>query len=143
MAAHPPRTLPRRLLAPMLDRIGATGSLLCAIHCAVLPLLIVALPSLGLAAWLDDDFELGFVLFASLLGLYSLVRGYRRHHALVALRLLVPGLAALWLGVLYPPLHGSTVLHAIAMTAGGTLVGMAHLVNLRLQAVHDASCCMP
>ena len=33
----------------LLDRIGAFGSLLCAIHCALLPLLIATLPSLGVA----------------------------------------------------------------------------------------------
>ena len=36
----------------LLDRIGASGSLLCAIHCALLPLLIALLPSLGIAGWL-------------------------------------------------------------------------------------------
>ena len=53
--------------APTLDRVGATGSLLCAIHCALLPMLIAVLPSLGIAAWLGEDFERGFVAFATLL----------------------------------------------------------------------------
>ena len=61
---RPSQASPPRLL----DRLGATGSLLCAIHCALLPLLIALLPSLGIAAWLGEDFERGFVLFASLLG---------------------------------------------------------------------------
>lgn len=132
---------------PLLDRLGATGSLLCAIHCALLPLLIALLPSLGIAAWLGEDFERGFVLFATLLGLFTLVWGYRRHRAVRALRLLVPGLAILWFSVLYPPLHHALVPHAITMTLGGTLVGLAHLANLRLNHasrlrghVHDASC---
>jgi hypothetical protein len=130
------------LLRGLIDRIGAFGSLACAIHCAALPLLIAVLPSLGLAGWFDDGFELAFVIFASLLGTASLISGYRRHHAVRALSLLVPGLGALWIGVLYPPLHGSTLPHAIAMTFGGTLVGLAHLANLRLNHshVHDASC---
>jgi hypothetical protein len=125
-----------------LDRLGAAGSLLCAIHCALLPLLIAALPSLGVAAWLGDDFERGFVLFATMLGLFSVVWGYRRHGAVRALGLLLPGLATLWVGVLYGPLHHALVPHAIAMTLGGTLVGLAHLANLRLNHghVHDASC---
>ena len=80
----------------LLDRLGATGSLVCAIHCALLPLLIALLPSLGIAAWLGDGFERGFVLFATLLGLFTLVWGYRRHRAVRALGLLLPGLAALW-----------------------------------------------
>jgi hypothetical protein len=126
----------------LLDRLGATGSLLCAIHCALLPALIALLPSLGIAAWLDDGFERGFVAFATLLGLFTLVWGYRRHRAVRALWLLLPGLAALWLGVGYGPLHHSVVAHAVAMTLGGTLVGLAHLANLRLNHghVHDAHC---
>jgi hypothetical protein len=128
--------------APLLDRLGATGSLLCAIHCALLPLLIALLPSLGIAAWLGEDFERGFVVFATLLGLFTLLWGYRRHRAVRALGLLVPGLAALWLGVLFDTLHEAVVPHAVVMTFGGTLVGLAHLANLRLSHghVHDAQC---
>lgn len=124
------------------DRIGATASMLCAVHCALLPLVIALLPSLGLAAWLGEGFEEGFVVFATAFGLFTLVTGYRKHRALRALRLLVPGLAILWFGVLYAPLHHSLWPHAVAMTLGGALVGLAHLANLRLTAVHvhDAGC---
>ncbi|GAA5011665.1 MerC domain-containing protein [Pseudoluteimonas lycopersici] len=126
----------------LLDRIGATGSLVCAVHCALLPLLIALLPSLGIAAWLGDDFERGFVIFATLFGLAILAWSYRRHRTLRALALLLPGLVALWAGILVAPLHHSLVPHALVMTLGGTLVGLAHLANLRLNHghVHDASC---
>jgi hypothetical protein len=137
------RPLPKlRHPTPLLDRLGATGSLLCAIHCALLPILIALLPSLGIAVWLGEGFEQGFVVFASLFGLAVLAWSYRRHRTLRALALLVPGLVALWTAVLFPPLHHSLVPHAVAMTFGGTLVGLAHLANLRLNHghVHDASC---
>ena len=129
-------------LPPLLDRIGATGSLVCAVHCALLPLLFALLPSLGIAAWMGDGFELGFVVFASLFGLAILAWSYRRHRALRALGLLLPGLLALWVGLLLPALHHSLVPHAVVMTFGGTLVGLAHLANLRLNHghVHDATC---
>jgi hypothetical protein len=126
----------------LLDRLGATGSLLCAIHCALLPAVIALLPSLGIAAWLGDGFERGFVAFATFLGLFTIVWGYRRHRAVRALWLLLPGLAALWFATGYAPLHHAVVPHAIVMTFGGTLVGLAHLANLRLNHghVHDAHC---
>ena len=126
----------------LIDRIGATGSIVCAVHCALLPVAIAVLPSLGIAVWLGDGFEQAFVLFATLLGLFSVVWGYRRHGAIRALGLLLPGLAVLWAGVLYAPLHHALVPHAVAMTLGGTLVGLAHVANLRLNHghVHDASC---
>jgi len=131
-------TATRRLL----DRIGATGSIVCAIHCALLPVAIAVLPSLGIAVWLGDGFEQAFVLFATLLGLFSVVWGYRRHGAIRALGLLLPGLAVLWAGVLYAPLHHALVPHALAMTLGGTLVGLAHVANLRLNHghVHTENC---
>ena len=124
----------------LLDRLGAAGSLLCAIHCALLPLVIATLPALGIATWLGDGFEAGFVVFATCVGVFSMVWGWRRHGAVRALGLLLPGLATLWLGILYAPLHHALIPHALTMTLGGTLVGLAHLANLRLVHVHDASC---
>ena len=134
--------MPPRRSHRLLDHLGATGSLLCALHCALTPLLLAALPSLGLSLWFDGSLEAALVSFVTLLPVLSLGWSYRRHRALRALGLLVPGLAALWAGLLYAPLHESVVPHAVVMTFGGTLVGLAHLLNLRLNHghVHDASC---
>lgn len=134
--------MPPHVRHRLIDRLGAMGSLLCAVHCALIPVLIALAPTLGAAQWLGGGFELAFVVFATGLGLFSLVSGYRRHGAVRALGLLVPGLAALWLTILFRPLHDAAVPHAIAMTFGGTLVGLAHLANLRLNHghVHDATC---
>ena len=137
---YQPMSIPLRRL--LLDRFGAYGSLVCAAHCALLPVAIALLPSLGLASLAGDMFELGFVVFATLLGLFSVVWGYRRHRAVRALGLLIPGLVLLWSGILFRPLHESLVWHALAMTLGGTLVALAHLANLRLnhRHVHGPSC---
>lgn len=126
----------------LLDRLGATGSLLCALHCALLPVVIALLPSIGLAGLLGERVEQGFVAFATLVGGYSVLSGYRRHRLWQALLLMAPGLAVLWLGVLYAPIHHSQWPHAIVMTLGGTLVGLAHLANLRMNAghVHGPAC---
>ena len=117
------------------DRVGVAAASVCAVHCALLP-------SLGIGIWLGEGFEQAFVVFATLLGLFTVIWGYRRHRAVRALWLLLPGLAVLWVGVLYAPLHETLVAHAVAMTLGGTLVGLAHLANLRLNHghVHDATC---
>lgn len=121
-----------------LDRLGAWGSLLCALHCALLPVALALLPSLGIALLAGDRIELVFVVFATGLGLFSLAWGYRRHGHVHALGMLVPGLLLLWTAVLYPPLHHSVWPHALAMTIGGGLVGLAHLANLRLH--HGRGC---
>ena len=133
---------PSRSSFHLADRFGFAASMLCAIHCAALPVVLALLPSFVIGVWLGEGFEQAFVLFATLLGLFTMAWGYRRHRAVRALWLLLPGLAVLWVGVLYAPLHETLVAHAVAMTLGGTLVGLAHLANLRLNHghVHDATC---
>ncbi|MGO1541595.1 MAG: MerC domain-containing protein [Luteimonas sp.] len=113
------------------DRIGFAASFLCAIHCALLPVVLGLLPALGLkfGGWVDID--QGFVVFATLLGLTTLTVGYRRHRAFRAWALLVPGLALVWAGS-FTHLHDHTLAHAGIMTIGGLLLAAAHLLNLRL-----------
>jgi hypothetical protein len=127
------------LLTELPDRLGIGASWLCAAHCALLPVVLALVPALG-AGWLES-WEAGFVVFAVILGTASMVTGFRRHRTFRAFWFLIPGLALLVSGVA-TELHGNVVWHAVVMTMGGLLVGLAHLVNLRLSHghVHDASC---
>jgi hypothetical protein len=118
-----------------LDRIGATGSMLCAIHCAALPFVLVLMPALG-AGLAGAGFEIGFIVFASTVALSSLILGYRRHRVLRALLFLAPGLGSVWSAVLIPLLHHNVIAHAVAMAVGGTLIAISHLINLRLNHGH-------
>jgi hypothetical protein len=117
------------------DRLGATASFLCAIHCAALPFVLAILPFVGLSFLADHAFERGFVLFASALALFALVNGYRRHHRSLPLRLALPGLALLVMGVTFAE-NFSIILHSVLVTCGGLLVASAHFVNLRLDRQH-------
>lgn len=121
------------------DRVGVSAAWLCAVHCATWPLLIALLPALGVWGWIG--LEQSFVAFAALLGVTSLAVGYRRHRVFRAFWFLIPGLLLLIIASM-TEVHENVVLHAVMMTAGGLLVGIAHLVNLRLNHghVHDASC---
>jgi hypothetical protein len=124
------------------DSLGSMAAIVCAVHCALLPFVLAALPTLGLGLLMSWQLEFGYVAFASLLAGASLWQGYRRHRVYRALVFLVPGLLAGWSGLLVPVLHESVVPHAVVMTFGGTLIAVAHLVNLRLSHghVHDAGC---
>jgi hypothetical protein len=126
----------------MADRIGATASFLCAIHCAALPFVLAVLPLLGLSFLADHRFERGFVMFACALALVSLISGYRRHHRQRPLLLALPGLALLITGVTSAE-HYSIVLHSVLVTCGGFLVASAHFINLRTHRathVHGPQC---
>jgi MerC mercury resistance protein len=125
-----------------LDKFGTSSSIVCAVHCALLPIIISILPALGIGFLAWSGFEWAFVCFASLLGLFSLWMGYQRHRVYRALLFLIPGLLLVWMGVLVPAIHHNVLLHAVVMSVGGTLIAVAHLINLRLNHshVHDASC---
>jgi len=114
----------------MADRIGATASFLCAIHCALLPFVLAALPLVGLEFLADHRFERGFVMFACALALIALIRGFRRHQRPLPLLLAIPGLTLLLLGVTFAENY-SIILHSVLVTCGGLLLASAHFVNLR------------
>lgn len=117
------------------DRVGFAASFLCAVHCALLPVLLALLPAFGLnmGGWIDID--QAFVIFATLLGATTLTLGWRRHRAFRAWALLLPGLVLVWAGA-FTHLHDHTITHAVVMTIGGLLLAGAHLLNLRLTHAH-------
>ncbi|HEY0179412.1 MAG TPA: MerC domain-containing protein [Dokdonella sp.] len=132
---------PRTPYARVADRVGATASFLCAVHCAALPLVIAALPALGLEFLADHRFERVFIACASALAATTLYLGFRRHQRFRAFWFLLPGIVLLLAGITIDADHGSPV-HAVLVAIGGTLVALAHLTNLRLTHghVHDAAC---
>ncbi|MEZ5484088.1 MAG: MerC domain-containing protein [Lysobacteraceae bacterium] len=114
-----------------LDRLGAAGSLICAAHCALWPLLLALIPALGLSFLASPLFERGFVIFAGVLATLSLLPGFRRHRSPLALLILLPGLVGVGIGAFGSTEH-SDWSHALLMSLGGVLIAAAHLVNLSL-----------
>ena len=127
-------------LVQVADRVGATASFLCALHCAALPFVLALLPALGLSFLADHSFERWFIAFATALALTMMIRGYRRHGAPQALFLLLPGLVLLWLGGYVFDLESSGLWHALLVSLGGTAVALAHIINLRLTNLHRYCC---
>ena len=62
------------------DAFGIGASVACAIHCAVLPLLISSLPIFGINIINNIAFEYFMILLAFAIGSVSLAHGYRKHH---------------------------------------------------------------
>jgi len=62
------------------DALGITTSVVCAIHCAVLPLLLTSLPVFGFDIIQNSFFEYAMILLAFAVGVYALSHGFRKHH---------------------------------------------------------------
>jgi len=62
------------------DLMGIITSIACAIHCAVLPLVLTSLPLFGINIIRNSSFEWMMIAIAFMVGCYALSHGYRRHH---------------------------------------------------------------
>ncbi|HEX9514478.1 MAG TPA: MerC domain-containing protein [Puia sp.] len=62
------------------DALGITTSILCAIHCAILPLVVASLPILGVNIVHNLFFEYGMIGLAFVIGSWALSHGFRKHH---------------------------------------------------------------
>lgn len=62
------------------DALGIAATIACAIHCALLPLVLTSLPILGFNILNNFWFEIGMILLAMAIGIYSLMHGFKKHH---------------------------------------------------------------
>jgi len=112
----------------VLDRIGITATSLCALHCILLPVLLPALPLLGLSFLADHAWEHVFLLITALLGTVALFSGFKKYH-----RKIYP-FYLLFLGVfIYWIKHDfSEEIQPYFIVIGASLIVAAHLINLKL-----------
>ena len=109
------------------DALGIAASLACAIHCAILPLVLTSLPVLGVYIIDNLGFELFMILVAVVIGFYSLWHGYRKHHrSPVPYLLFGAGIILLFLKQAYHTHQLFFLAPAVA------LIVSAHLINYRL-----------
>jgi hypothetical protein len=113
-----------------LDRAGVSASLARAVHCAMLPLLLAALPAIGLAwldsAWVDSTMV---VLAAAVIALRA-HRGGSRCTGTVCR----PGVAVAGLLIIFTTiclLKGSASHHYI-QASGAVVVASSHFLNRHL-----------
>jgi hypothetical protein len=62
------------------DALGIVTSIACAIHCALLPLILTSLPLFGVNIIHNLSFELFMIVVAFCIGAYSLYHGWKKHH---------------------------------------------------------------
>ena len=111
--------------------------MLCALHCTVMPFVLIAFPILSLSLFVSETFEWVFLSLSLLLGLTSLCFGYKKHKSFKAFPMLATGLVLIVIGRI---MHQHTVhqkeihidLYNIILFAGGILVALSHKINSML-----------
>ena len=112
----------------MLDRIGITATSLCALHCILLPVLLPALPLLGLSFLADHAWEHVFLLITALLGTVALFSGFKKYHRKIyPFYLLFLGIFIYWIKHDF-----AENIQPFFILVGASFIVAAHLINLKL-----------
>lgn len=112
----------------MLDRIGITATSLCALHCILLPVLLPALPLLGLSFLANHAWEHVFLLITAILGTVALFSGFKKYHR----RLYPFYLLFLGVGIYWIKHDFSEAIQPYFIIIGASLIVAAHIINLKL-----------
>lgn len=114
------------------DAIGITTSVACAIHCAVLPMILSTLPIFGINIIDNVVFECFMILLALAIGSFSFWHGYRKHHhSIIPLLIFSFGILLLFAKQLWHDYQLWLLPLAVI------LIVTAHLVNYRACRVHN------
>jgi len=112
----------------VLDRIGITATSLCALHCILLPVLLPALPLLGLSFLADHAWEHIFLMITAVLGTVALFSGFKKYHRRIyPFYLLFLGVAIYWIKHDFPE-----DVQPYFIVIGASLIVAAHIINLKL-----------
>ncbi len=116
------------------DFLGMATSVACAIHCALLPVILTSLPVFGVNIIHNSYFEWGMIAVAFFVGSYSLAHGYLKHHRnTLPLKLFSAGFIFLVLKQLFPKLEYVFLFFAVC------LILCAHFINYKY--CHQSKAC--
>lgn len=114
------------------DALGIATSVACAIHCAVLPLILTSLPVFGINIIENTLFELGMILLAIIIGGWSLYHGYKsHHHRVLPIIIFLAGTLFLLAKQIFHSIHIWLLVPAVLSIVS------AHFLNFRFCRIHD------
>jgi len=108
------------------DGLGIATSIACAIHCALLPVLLTSLPLFGVNIIHNVLFEWVMIGIAFAVGSYALFHGYSKHHrSLLPILLFTGGFILLVTKQFFPEIETVFLVPAVIMIIS------AHWLNYR------------
>lgn len=120
------------------DKTAISLSLLCLVHCLLVPVFLIAVPSLGAFWFLEHDtFHLLLLYFVVPIGLVALMMGYRHHRRGYVLAIGVLGLIVLGsISILGHEIIGEK-LETLLTILASCLIIIAHIKNLKLRRITE------
>ncbi len=140
-------------LALKLDLIGFSASTICAIHCALMPFIIVSLPLIGLEFIADPIVEYIFIGASLVIGTFTFKHGFFNHHKKIyPFLLFLTGFIIILAGhyffhnhsheAMAENTHGLSdeTLFLMIAPVGAFIIAISHLINRKLSKVPKVCC---
>lgn len=126
-----------------LDMLGFSASTICAIHCALIPVILLFLPLIGLEFIHNPVIEFALIGLSLVIGIYTLRSGYLKHHGrLYPTVLFILGLAIIVWGHFFAghEIHEGhideittmSIIGAIVIPVGAIMIAIAHYMNRKM-----------
>ena len=135
---------------PLYDRIGLIASSLCAVHCILMPWLLMFLPILAGTIFTDAKFENVFVAVSILLASFCGYMGCTKHGKWSVMIPVAVGALVLFTVRFSAPAiccpEDISWPHAMGSAFGGSLLAVSHFLNLKFSrqiAPEEKSPCCP
>lgn len=132
-SALPPAP-PRR--QRLLDGFAVTASMLCLIHCLVLPVLLIALPVLATMLVIPEAFHTIAFAIALPTSALAMASGYARHSRSGPMLLAGTGLILLGIGAFA---MDSEAAERVVTSVGAVTLAIAHVLNWRARPAQAAA----
>ena len=122
-------TFVRRVLTIPADQLGIWASTLCIVHCIVTP--VVLSLSVVSAHFLpsEERTHRTLALLIAMLGVFALIKGYRRHRRLRVVLFMGVGLASIFAGAYWGDRLPSHVTEVVITFVGSCFMIAAHRLN--------------
>ncbi|HMS66074.1 MAG TPA: MerC domain-containing protein [Ignavibacteria bacterium] len=139
-------------LALKLDLLAFSASTICAIHCALMPFIIVFLPLMGMQFIANPVVEYIFIAISLFIGAFTFKHGYFNHHKKIyPFMLFLTGFSIILIGHIFFHDHshelnaGHETIHfenlfLFIAPLGASIIAISHLVNRKL-SVTPKNCC--
>jgi hypothetical protein len=119
-----------------MKKVGLWASIICAIHCTALPLLMILIPTTGVYLFINENFEFVLLGLSLLFNITNLCFGYKQHRSNKAVAVLAVGLFIFVIGrsMHHHNYHSGFQfdLFNIFMVSGGLLMALSSFINDKL-----------
>jgi ABC-type iron transport system FetAB permease component len=115
------------------DKIGVSLSVMCAIHCAVWPLLLTIFPLIGAEAFHNHTFELLLIGSSALIAGYTLIKDYTNHKKSRAIFVAIAGFALIALSHFHYTSQWPLLTDNMVTASGGMIIASSYFWNWRLR----------